>query len=216
MAWTSPLPERYLSVCWPLQHQRPLQSYQIFFTLKMFHWTNSPATNQSFEATSQPQIGIASTKPKMEHLQRDRTKHWQNPCLSVSSRLVCHLDFSFQRERPKKLPEEFGCSIELAVNRLKCTNKITNKFTKKVQQVHSHLKYQSEKTERLWIPVSRLAIFLINWKYRQQHCSNNSLDTQILVGVQCNTKMQLPANPTNGLTKPLQNWVDDHPLYVWK
>ena len=33
----------------------------------------------------------------------------------VWSRLVCHLDFSFQRERPKKLPEEFCCSIELAV-----------------------------------------------------------------------------------------------------
>lgn len=32
----------------------------------MFHWTNSPATNQSFEATSQPQIGIASPKPKMD------------------------------------------------------------------------------------------------------------------------------------------------------
>ena len=92
------------------------------------------------------------------------------------------------------------------------SNKFTNKFTNKIQQVHSHLKYQSEKTERLWIPVSRLAIFLIKWKYRQQHCSDDSLDTQIVVGVQCNTKMQLPANPTNGLTKPLRNWVDDHPL----
>ena len=207
MAWTSPLPERYLSVCWPLQHQRPLQSYQIFFTLKMFHWTNSPGTNQSLEATSQPQIGIASPKPKMDI---DKTHVWASQVdwfATLTSASNGKGQRNFRRNSAVRLNWQ---SIDS--NAPTRSNKFTNKFTNKIQQVHSHLKYQSEKTERLWIPVSRLAIFLIKWKYRQQHCSDDSLDTQIVVGVQCNTKMQLPANPTNGLTKPLRNWVDDHPL----
>lgn len=130
--------------------------------------------NESIIWGNRPQIGIASTKPKMDI---DKTHVWASQVdwfATLTSASNGKGQRNFRRNSAVRLNWQ---SID--------SNAPTrsNKFTNKIQQVHSHLKYQSEKTERLWIPVSRLAIFLIKWKYRQQHCSNDSLDTQILVGV---------------------------------